>query len=377
MKNRRGILLISTILVFLLALIANYSLYEERVNSFISSITGGVFKNLEQNLSIQQQGVEQRVVEEESATVEVVEKSSPAVVSILRRQVLFDFFSGREIIDESGIGTGFIVDTKGVVITNKHVVSDTSASYSILMNDETSYAVENIYTDPANDIAILTVEADKDLPTIPLGDSESLKVGQTVVAIGNALGRFSNTVTKGVVSGIGRGITAGSVASGDSEMLENIIQTDAAINPGNSGGPLLNLSGQVVGVNVAMAQGAENIGFSLPINIVKPILQNFSEHGKIVRPYLGIGYRPAYRRSGNTRLEFVYFIEQVAENSPAEKSGIKVGDAILRINGKEVTEQVDPAGEIAKMQVGDTISLVLDRSGEDINIEAVLEESSE
>lgn len=318
--------------------------------------------------------LEQRVIEEESAVIDVVDEASPSVVSILRRQVLFDFFSGREVVDESGIGTGFIVASDGVIITNKHVVSDTDASYSILLKDERSFNVEAIYPDAANDIAILKVSA-SDLPALELGDSDNLKVGQTVIAIGNALGRFTNTVTKGVVSGIGRGITASSGASGGSEMLENIIQTDAAINPGNSGGPLLNLSGQVIGVNVAMAQGAENIGFSLPVNLIKPILQNFTENGKIVRPYFGILYRSAYRRVGGSRLDLVYFVEQIMEDSPAENSGLKVGDAILKINGKDVSETVDPAAEIAKMQVGEEITLLIDRNGSEMEIKGLLEES--
>lgn len=368
----RKLPIIITLLLFLIALLANYSLYDDKINSFLGRIGNNIADRMD-NEGITAR-LEQRVIEEESAVIDVVDEASPSVVSILRRQVLFDFFSGREVVDESGIGTGFIVASDGVIITNKHVVSDTDASYSILLKDERSFNVEAIYPDAANDIAILKVSA-SDLPALELGDSDNLKVGQTVIAIGNALGRFTNTVTKGVVSGIGRGITASSGASGGSEMLENIIQTDAAINPGNSGGPLLNLSGQVIGVNVAMAQGAENIGFSLPVNLIKPILQNFTENGKIVRPYFGILYRSAYRRVGGSRLDLVYFVEQIMEDSPAENSGLKVGDAILKINGKDVSETVDPAAEIAKMQVGEEITLLIDRNGSEMEIKGLLEES--
>lgn len=368
----RKLPIIITLLLFLIALLANYSLYDDKINSFLGRVGDNIADRVD-NEGITAR-LEQRVIEEESAVIDVVDEASPSVVSILRRQVLFDFFSGREVVDESGIGTGFIVASDGVIITNKHVVSDTDASYSILLKDERSFNVEAIYPDAANDIAILKVSA-SDLPALELGDSDNLKVGQTVIAIGNALGRFTNTVTKGVVSGIGRGITASSGASGGSEMLENIIQTDAAINPGNSGGPLLNLSGQVIGVNVAMAQGAENIGFSLPVNLIKPILQNFTENGKIVRPYFGILYRSAYRRVGGSRLDLVYFVEQIMEDSPAENSGLKVGDAILKINGKDVSETVDPAAEIAKMQVGEEITLLIDRNGSEMEIKGLLEES--
>jgi serine protease Do len=365
--NKRSLFIITS-LVFIGALTANASIYRGRANGLWNTLKSN-FKDVSETTVIKK-----RIVDEESAVIEVVEKASPAVVSILRRQVLFDFFSGREVVDESGIGTGFVVDSKGVVITNKHVVSDSSASYSILMSNDETYPIEEIFSDPANDIAILKIGAEN-LPMLSLGDSDKMKVGQTVVAIGNALGRFSNTVTKGVVSGIGRGIAASGALGGQTEMLENIIQTDAAINPGNSGGPLLDLDGLVVGVNVAMAQGAENIGFSIPINVIKPVLQNFAVHGKIVRPYLGVRYRPAYKRADDSRLEMVFFIEQVMKGSPADEAGIEVGDVIFEIDGVKVSEKVDLAVMIARKQVGDKIRLVIDRGGKRITIEAELEES--
>jgi len=366
MKKKNLIILSVTALFFAGAICANYSLYKSDVNSFFAKISRRPVDTIVEK--------KKEVVYEESATISLVEEASPSVVSILKRQVLFDFFSGQEMVDESGIGTGFVIDSNGIIITNKHVVSGEAASYSVLTNDEQTYQVEEINLDPVNDIAILKINAEN-LPALELGDSDNLKVGQTVVAIGNALGRFSNTVTKGVVSGIGRGITASGGSGRGSEMLENIIQTDAAINPGNSGGPLLNLSAQVVGVNVAMAKGAENIGFSIPINLVKPVLQNFKEHGRIVRPYLGVKYRPAYKKADDSKLRFVYFIEQVVKDSPAEKAGLKPGDAILEINGRASSNKVDLGAEVAKMQVGDLLTLRVDRAGKEVTIEARLAES--
>ena len=186
------------------------------------------------------------------------------------------------------MGTGFVVDAQGLIVTNKHVVADSQAQYQVITADNQSYPVQNIYRDPANDLAFLKIDA-QGLTPVELGDSDNLKVGQFVVAIGTALGEFRHTVTTGVISGLGRGITAGSVFEGYVEELDNVIQTDAAINPGNSGGPLINSAGQVVGVNVAVASGAENIGFALPINTVKTALADFTRPG-IFRPFLGVNY---------------------------------------------------------------------------------------
>ena len=238
-------------------------------------------------------------VSEESDIVSVVKEVSPAVVSIIVSKDLpkmeqyysnpfggdnfFDHFFGHNFFNfqipqyrqngtekrEIGGGTGFIISADGYVVTNKHVASDQEAEYTVLMNDENKYDARVVARDPATDLAVLKIEG-KDFPIVKLGESSSLKVGQTVIAIGNALGEFRNTVSVGVISGLLRSITAGGVGFG-SEQLSGVIQTDASINPGNSGGPLVDMEGKVVGINAAMVFGAENIGFVLPINSAKKI----------------------------------------------------------------------------------------------------------
>ena len=240
-----------------------------------------------------------RVTSEESVVIDVVDKVSPGVVTIgitKTRRVgdifqidPFDPFSpfqrpqtGSQQKIEQDIGSGFIVGADGLIVTNKHVVADSEAKYKIITKDDKTYEVTKIYRDPVNDLAILKINA-AGLPVVELGDSSKIKVGQLAVAIGTALGEFRNTVTTGVVSGIGRGITAGSPFEDSAERLDDVIQTDAAINPGNSGGPLLNSSGQVIGVNAAVSQEGQNIGFALPINVVKDAIANFNKTGQFNR----------------------------------------------------------------------------------------------
>ncbi len=240
-----------------------------------------------------------RVVSEESVIIDAVKKASPAVVTVSVTQTQpsgveyqidpFNPFApiiplprGSNQNTQQNIGSGFIVDKNGLIITNKHVVSDTTATYSIITNDNKTYAVTQIYRDPSNDLAVLKINPPAGgLPTVQLGDSNSIQVGQLAIAIGTALGQFRSTVTTGVVSGVGRGITAGDPFAGAAEQLDNVIQTSAAINPGNSGGPLLNSAAQVVGINVAVSAQGQNIGFALPINVVKRALINFEKTGQL------------------------------------------------------------------------------------------------
>ncbi|MEK7182760.1 MAG: trypsin-like peptidase domain-containing protein, partial [Patescibacteria group bacterium] len=244
--------------------------------------------------------VEQKILTEESVVIDVAERVSPSVVTISResprRRVLqFSPFGGLGVREEGGeqdIATGFIISVEGLIVTNKHVVSETGVQYKVITKDDKEFVVEKIYRDPANDLSILKVSptAASILEPVELGDSSNLKVGQFVIAIGTALGEFRHTVTTGVISGLGRGITAGTPFEGFVERLDNVIQTDAAINLGNSGGPLLNSAGQVIGVNVAVAAGAENVGFAIPINVVKDSIQNFEQTGRFSRPFLGVRY---------------------------------------------------------------------------------------
>jgi serine protease Do len=175
---------------------------------------------------------------------------------------------------EQNIGSGFIVRPDGLVLTNRHVVSDTQADYSVITNSGQEYPVRQIYQDPNNDLAILKIDA-SNLDPIKLGDSSRLRLGETVVAIGTPLGEFTNTVTQGIISGLGRGIVAGSRYEGYVEKLDNVIQTDAAINPGNSGGPLINSLGEVIGINTAVSQEGQNIGFAIPVNVVRQLLERY------------------------------------------------------------------------------------------------------
>jgi S1-C subfamily serine protease len=178
---------------------------------------------------------------------------------------------GKTYQTTQNIGSGFVVKSEGIIITNKHVVADQNATYSVITNDKKEYPVTAIYRDPANDLALLKINA-TNLKPLPMGDSSNLKLGQTVLAIGTPLGQFTNTVTSGIISGLGRGITAGSRYEGYVEKLDNVIQTDAPINPGNSGGPLLNSSGEVIGINTAVASQGQNIGFAIPVNVIKTLL---------------------------------------------------------------------------------------------------------
>jgi len=277
---------------------------------------------------------------------------------------------------EQDIGSGFVVSEDGMIVTNKHVVSDTSASYRIFTKDNKLYEVEKIYRDPTNDLAILKVNVGNDkLQPVELGDSSGLKVGQFVIAIGTALGEFRNTVTTGVISGLGRGIMAGSPFQG-TENLEDVIQTDAAINPGNSGGPLLNSLGQVIGVNVAVASGAQNIGFALPINTVKETLNNFNATGQFSRPYLGVRFRMIDQKEAVAKdwVQGAGIVEVIAQ-SPAEKNGILPGDIITKIDGEKISSENDLAKIIAKKKVGDQLKVTVWRENKEQTINVLLEEA--
>jgi serine protease Do len=333
--------------------------------------------------------VSQRILNEESRVIEVVERFGPSVVtvSISKKQIIspfrfevgpFGIFGpgiGQEENIEQDIGSGFVVAEDGLVVTNRHVVDDPDASYKVITTDDREHKVTKIYRDPVNDLAILQIEANG-LKPVELGDSSELKVGQFVIAIGTALGEFRNTVTTGVISGLGRGITAGSPFEGYVEQIDDVIQTDAAINPGNSGGPLLNSLGQVIGINVAIAAAGENIGFAIPINVVKESLDNFNRTGKFSRPFLGVRYQMISRDVAlmNEVPQGAYIIEVVAD-TPAEKAGVQEGDIITKFDNQPVRqEEGGLANLINQKKVGDRIILDLWRDGEEVRTTVVLEE---
>ena len=333
---------------------------------------------------------EQKVLREESVVINVAEQASPAVVTVsvtAERQTIEPFFldpfgmfsvprSGRKEEVKQDIGTGFVVEG-GLVVTNKHVVAEPNAKYRVITKDDKELEVAKIYRDPVNDLAILQVASDG-LPALALGDSDGLKVGQFVIAIGTALGEFRHTVTTGVVSGLGRGVEAGDPFGGLVERLDDVIQTDAAINPGNSGGPLLNSAGQVIGVNVAVAGNAQNVGFAIPINVVKESLKNFDETGQFNRAFLGVRYRMLPKETAllNDVPEGAFVVEVVA-GSPAERGGIKEGDILTKMDGEAIKE--DQTGGLAEMisrkRVGDRSELEVYRDGKTVKLTVTFEQN--
>lgn len=330
----------------------------------------------------------------EEVITKIVEKSIPSVVTVSIKKLAstgdyfeinpFNPFSpfrripGKKQKIEQNIGSGFIISADGLIITNKHVVSDKEAEYQVLTNDKKKYDVEKIYRDPLNDLAILKVNPKNDsFSPLSLGNSNNLKLGQTAIAIGTPLGEFTNTVTVGIISGLGRGITAGSPYEGFVEKLDNVIQTDAAINPGNSGGPLLNSKGEVIGVNTAIAQEGQNIGFAIPVNAVKELIDKFNQNGgNFQRPYLGIRYQMIDRQTALlNKLPQGAYVIQVLENSPAEKAGVKEDDIITEIDGKSLPtdDETSLSKLIGNKKVGDKVNLKIYREEKFINILVTLE----
>ena len=371
----------------------------------IGGAVGGVFLSpyLEDVIHLNQEAQvfeQELVVNEESATVSVVESVEPAVVSIIISkdlpqvpQFFFDpfgdFFTPEVSPDtetepqQIGAGSGFIVTPDGMIITNRHVVADEDAEYTVVLSDGTQYSATVLARDPLNDLAVVKID-ELNLPTVPFGDSDAVKLGSRVVAIGNALGEFSNTVTTGVISGIGRTIAAGD-SSGTVERLDEVFQTDAAINPGNSGGPLLNLAGQVIGVNTAIDRSGQLVGFAIPANEAKKVLDDVIEHGRVLRPYIGIRYviiNPAYAEINDLPANYGAYLSTspdseeptVEPGSPAAEAGLQPGDIILELDGKRIDventlvrrlKDYDPADEIVlKVQRGQEVHELLLTLGE-------------
>lgn len=317
-----------------------------------------------------QSPIEQKttVLDEENVVIDVVDKTSSSVVAIGATTRTFNPFDPFSVprSQNATIGTGFVVSDKGIIVTNKHVVSETGIKYNVVTKDGKKYEIRKIYRDPVLDLAIVQVEGE-DLKALELGDSSKLKVGQTVIAIGNALGRFTNTVTTGVVSGVGRRVVA--------ESLDDLIQTDAAINPGNSGGPLLNSAGQVIGVSVAVSEGAQNIGFAIPINSVKKITDEFIATGSVSRPFLGVSYRFISRDVAILNdIPQGAFIQEIVPGSAADKAGLEAGDIITKIDGQAVDSEKRISDTITGKKIGDRMDLIVWNDGKERNLTATLQE---
>ena len=328
-----------------------------------------------------------KLLTEESVVIDAVDKVGPSVVTILIDRPAqaqapqsfgpFSFFGYEDVPQEDpepeSIGSGFVVSSDGLIVTNKHVVSDSESKYQILTNDDKTYNVEKVYRDPLNDVAILKVNT-TGLKPVELGNSDNLKVGQFVIAIGSALGEFRNSVTTGVISGLGRGITAGSAYQGFAEKLDNVIQTDAAINPGNSGGPLLNSSSQVIGVNTAVSAEGQNIGFALPVNSIKESIKTFNEGGQFDRAFLGVSYRMLDPEIASLNdVAAGAYIDSIVPGSPAEEAGLARGDIIIEANGKKlVKDEFELSSAISENKVGDQITLKVWNNGETRDVKITL-----
>lgn len=340
---------------------------------------------------------------QEQIIVDIVKKSQDSVVSVIATKDLpvmeqyfvnpfgNDFFGELQVPQyrqkgtekkEVSAGTGFIATSDGLILTNKHVVNEEGTEFTVVMNNGKKYPAKVLAKDPVQDIAVLKIEK-INLPAVRFGNSDSIEVGQTVVAIGNALGEFKNTVSTGVVSGLRRTVTAS--GGGMTETLDDLIQTDAAINLGNSGGPLFNLAGEVIGINTAISQGAQNVGFALPINKAKKDLEQVKKTGKISVPFLGVRYiliDEEIQKKNNLTVDYGALVVKgdtqsdvaVTPGSPADKAGIVENDIILEMAGKKVAKDNTLAKIIQNLKVGDKVKIKILHKGEEKTVEAVLEE---
>lgn len=312
------------------------------------------------------------LTEGEQNIAAVFEEVSPSVVSIVTSA------PGRSGFAVQAAGTGMIISANGYVLTNKHVINGASSVTIITSDDKVYDDVKVLGTDPLNDVAFLKIPKVKDLPTVTIGDSKTVRPGQNVIAIGNALGQFQNTVTSGIISGIGRPVvasTSGDYFGDSAESLSDLLQTDAAINSGNSGGPLLNMKGQVIGINTAVAEGAQSIGFAIPIGATKGIIKHLLATGEVERAIVGLQYVSI---TPEVKAEYELNVDQgdyvtatgggggLGEESPARKAGIEKGDVIVKVNDFNVGAGKSTATLIGEFKPGDTVQLTLLRDGKTI-----------
>ena len=318
----------------------------------------------------------------------IADKVGPSVVSVtVKGQASAGFFGYTEL---EGAGTGIILTEDGLIVTNRHVVPTGTTDVTITLADGTEYESVKIIgrtgSNDSLDIAFLKINDTKGKKLVPaiIGDSANTKVGDPVVAIGNALGQFQNTVTSGIISGYGRNIQASSGDGGEAGNLENLFQTDAAINPGNSGGPLVDLSGQVVGINTAVAaDGAQGIGFAIPINDIVGLIASVKEKGVLERPFIGVMYIPltndVAKAYGLNVTRGAYILPEaeaggqtVLPGGPADKAGIKAGDIIIKIDDKSIDQNNSLSSLINKHRVNDVVKVSLLRDGKEQTVDATL-----
>ena len=386
--------------------------YKTSHSAFDSTTLKNFWENLQKQsgIDLKKLGLESGSSEHEQMVINAVKKASPSVVSIVISKdvpILEKYYTNpfgdlppefQQFLPfnfqvpqyqqkgtekkEIGGGSGFVVSSDGLILTNRHVVSDTEADYTVLMNDGRKFEAKVLARDPINDLALIKISA-TGLTPLTLGDSDKIEIGQTAIAIGNALAEFRNTVSVGVISGLSRSITAGD-NSGMSETIENVIQTDAAINLGNSGGPLLNLKGEVIGINTATALGAENIGFAIPVNRAKRAIETYKIYGKIIVPYLGVRYVPInaqIQAQNKLPIDYGAWVKKgdkgeaaVLENSPAFKAGLKENDIILEMNSQKIDSDHSLASQLQNYRVGEKITLKILRDGKESEVVVILEE---
>lgn len=351
---------------------------------------GGYFGDRASNESSLKNEVQRQTIDNEGNLITQIAKDvgqSVVSIDVTSQSTRGSVFGGGRTVEQSSAGTGIIIDSNGTIITNRHVIPAGTTAVSVTLSDGTQ--LDNVEvigrtndSDPL-DVAFLKVKdkKGKELKAAKLGDSSKMQVGERVIAIGNALGQFQNTVTTGVISGYGRSVEAGD-ASG-SETLQNLFQTDAAINEGNSGGPLVNINGEVIGINTAIAgNGAQNIGFSIPINDVKGLVASVLKEGKLVRPYLGVRYITlnddiAYQYNLDTkRGAYIYGSNgqpAIVPGSPAEKAGLKEKDIITKVDNDTVDENNSLISLLGRHSVGDNVKLTIVRDGKEQTVNATLE----
>lgn len=317
---------------------------------------------------------------EESSITGVVEKVAPSIVSIVTSVTTRTVFG---VAEAQAAGTGIVISRDGYVMTNKHVI-ESASTIQLVATDGTMYDnVTVVGLDPLNDVAYLKIEGVDNLTPAEIGDSSTVRVGQSVIAIGNALGQYQNTVSSGIISGKGRPVSASAGMGASTESLTDLLQTDAAINPGNSGGPLLNYSGQVIGMNTAVASNAEGIGFAIPVNATKGTTKTVLAGKGVQRSFMGVQYvqiTPAVARQQNLTVSRGAYVtagrsgNAVSAGSPAEKAGIREGDIITKINGQEIGPQAGVSSIVGEYAPGDTIELVYLRDGKEQTTRATLAE---
>ncbi|MBL4694052.1 trypsin-like peptidase domain-containing protein [Candidatus Gracilibacteria bacterium] len=371
--------------------------------SFIAGIFGGMLgAQFVGGAVVDGVVIEERVFVEESDSISSIEKVAPAVVSIAvfkdvrvgaRTFAFEDLFveddgDVQSVRREVSGGSGFIVSEKGMILTNKHVVQDEDAEYSVTLDDGSEYEVKVVSRDPFEDIAILQVVEDVKLPFVKLGNSGVLKVGQKVLAIGNALAQYENTVTFGIISAKGRDIAAFNEGGFAVENLSGLLQTDAAINFGNSGGPLINLKGEVVGMNVAVAEFANAIGFAIPVDDLKPILESVEKYGEIVRPVLGVRFvmlTKAQAEEYGVEIDHGAILlgqedgeaPAIISGGAADGAGLKAFDVILEVGGVDIDEDNPLHRVVRKYAPGDIVKMRVWREGKELNFEVELKSTKD